>query len=73
MYIYNRGEFSVESKETKQRFALVVEEEVTPPAEISEKMKLLLEEFKEVVHDELPKGLPPHERYPASYFRSKST
>jgi len=48
----------VESKETKQGFALVIKEEVSPLAEISEKMKPLLEEFKGVVHDELLKRLP---------------
>jgi len=37
----------------------VVKEEVIPPAKISEKMRPLLEKFKGVVHDELPKGLPP--------------
>ena len=41
------------------RFALVVKEEVTRTVRIPEKMKPLLEEFKGVVHDELPKGLPP--------------
>jgi len=55
----NRGKFFVESKETKQKFALVVKEEVTPPAEIPKKMRPLLEEFKGVMHDELPEGLQP--------------
>jgi len=32
---------------------------VTPSIEVSEKMKPILEEFKRVVHDELPKELPP--------------
>jgi len=57
--IYNRGEFLVESKETKQIFALVVKEKVGPCIEVFEKMKLMLEEFKRVVHDELLEGLPP--------------
>ena len=46
-------------KGNKAKISLVVKEEVTPPAEILEKMRLLLEEFKGVVNDELPKGLPP--------------
>ena len=37
----------------------MVKEEVTPPAEIPEKMRLLLEKFKGVVHNELLKGLQP--------------
>jgi len=37
----------------------VVKEEITPLAEIPEKMRPLLEEFNGVVHDELPEGLPP--------------
>ena len=49
----------VESKKTKQRFALVVKEEVTSSAEIPEKMRPLLEEFKGVVHDKFSKELPP--------------
>jgi len=48
----------VESKETKQIFTLVIKEEVAPSIEVPEKMKPMLEEFKEVVHDELSKGLP---------------
>jgi len=36
----------VESKETKQNFALVVKKEIIPPVEIFEEMKSLLEEFK---------------------------
>jgi len=39
-------------------FALLVKEEITPPAQIPEKMRSLLEEFKGIVHDELPEGLP---------------
>ena len=57
--ICKRGKFLLESEETKQIFALVVKKEVTPLAEIPEKMRPLLEEFKWVIHDELPKGLPP--------------
>jgi len=56
--ICNRGEFLMESKETKQRFSLAIKE-VTQTARIPDKMKPLLEEFKGVVHDELPEGLPP--------------
>jgi len=56
--ICNQGEFLVESKEIKQRFALIVKE-VTQPTEIPEKMKPLFEEFKRVLHDELPYRLPP--------------
>jgi len=33
--------------------------EVTPSAEVSEKVEPLLEESKEVVHDKLLEGLPP--------------
>jgi len=54
--ICNRSEFLMESKKTKQSLALIVKEKVSPTAEISEKMKPLLEEFKEVVHDKLPEG-----------------
>jgi len=35
----------VESKETKQRFTLIVKEEVDPAIEVPKKMKLMLEEF----------------------------
>ena len=49
----------MESKETKQRFALVVKEEVGPPIEVPEKTKHMLEVFKRIVHDELPDELPP--------------
>ena len=49
----------MESKETKQRLALVVKEEVTPSIEIPENMKLMLEEFKRVDHDEFLEGLLP--------------
>ena len=37
----------------------MVKEEVIPPTKIPEKMKPLLEEFKGVADDELPKGLLP--------------
>jgi len=50
---YNRGEFLVESKKTKQRFVLIVKEEVGPVIEVPEKMKPMLEELKRIVHDEL--------------------
>ena len=43
--ICNRCEFLVESKETKQRFVLVVKEEVIPVIEVPEKMKPMLKEF----------------------------
>ena len=36
----------------------MVKEEVAPSTEVPEKMKLMLEKFKRVVHDELPEGLP---------------
>ena len=49
----------MESKERKPRCALVVKEEVTPPNKIFKKMRLLLKEFKGVVHDELSEELPP--------------
>ena len=49
IFICNRGEFLVESKETKQRFALVIKEKVAPSIEVSKKMKTMLEEFKRVV------------------------
>jgi len=42
----------------------LVNEEVTPHAEVSEKVELLLEESKRVVHDELPEGLPPIKNIP---------
>jgi len=37
----------------------VVKEKVTLSIEVAEKMKPMLEEFKRVVQDELPEGLPP--------------
>jgi len=55
----NRGEFFVKSKETKQGVALLVKEKVTSYAKVLDKMELLLEESKGVVHDELPERLPP--------------
>jgi len=57
--ICNRGEFLVESKETKQRFVLVVKEEVIPIIEVPEKMKPMLKEFQRIVHDELSDKLSP--------------
>ena len=48
----------VESKETKQRFALIVKDEVEPSVEVPEKMKPILEEFQRIVHDELLDELP---------------
>jgi len=48
IYICNRDEFLVESRETKQKFALVIKEEVTPLAEIPKKMRSLLESLKEL-------------------------
>ena len=57
--ICNQDEFLVESKETKQWFALVVKEEVGPAIEVPEKMKLMLKEFQRIVHDELPDEVPP--------------
>ena len=59
IFICNRGESLVDSKETKQGFALLVKEEVNPPTEIDEKMKLLFGEFKEAVGGKLLKGFPP--------------
>ena len=57
--ICNRGEFLVESKETKQRFALGVKEEISPAIEVLKKMKSILEEFQRIVHDELPTNCRP--------------
>ena len=59
IFVCNRGEFLVESKETKQRFALVVKEELGPAIKVPEKMKPMLEEFQRIAHDELPDELPP--------------
>ena len=36
----------------------MVKEEVALSIEVPEKMKLMLEKFKRVVHDKLPEGLP---------------
>ena len=47
----------MESKERKQRFALVVKA-VGPTIEVPEKMKPMLEEFQRIVHDELLDELP---------------
>ena len=49
----------MESKETKQQFALIVKEEIGPTIEVPEKMKHMLEEFQRIVHDELLDELPP--------------
>jgi len=54
--ICNRGEFLVKSNETKQRFALMIKEEVASSIKVLEKTKPMLEEFKKFVHDELPEG-----------------
>ena len=43
--ICTRGVFLTESKETKQRFALVVKEEVVPPSDIPKEITPLLDEF----------------------------
>jgi len=72
----NRGEFFVESKETKQGVALLVKEEVTRPTEVSERVKSLVEESKRVVHNELQEGLPPMKNIQPHMdliFGSKST
>ena len=45
-----------EAKGNKVGIAL---EGVSPTAEIFEKIEPSLEEFKEVIHDELTKGIPP--------------
>ena len=55
----NRGDFFVESKETKQGVALLVKEEVTLPAEVSQNVEPLLKESKGVVQDKLLEGLAP--------------
>jgi len=57
--ICNPGEFLMESKETKQRFALIVKEEIGSTIEIPKKMKPMLEEFQRIVHDELLDELSP--------------
>jgi len=60
----------MESKEIKQRFALV-KKEVAPFIEVPEKMKPMLEKFKRVVHYEFLKGLQPMrdiQRHDASIF-----
>ena len=48
---------SKELNETNERSALLIKEEVNPSTEVSEKVKLLLEEFKGVIHSELPERL----------------
>ncbi|XP_020249363.1 uncharacterized protein LOC109826755 [Asparagus officinalis] len=55
----NKGEFLAESKKLKQRFALVVKEEVKTLTKVSWKMKSLLKEFEVLITEELPEGLPP--------------
>ncbi|XP_020262594.1 uncharacterized protein LOC109838567 [Asparagus officinalis] len=57
--LYNKCEFLAESKELKQRFALVVKEEVKTLIEVPGKMKSLLKEFEVLIPEELPEGLPP--------------
>ena len=61
IFVCNGGELLVESKEIKQRFALVVKGEISQVIviEVPEKMNSMLEEFKKVVHDELSNELPP--------------
>ena len=56
MSICHQGEFFVEPNKIKQSITL---EEVSPTTEILEKIELALEEFKEVVHDELTEELSP--------------
>jgi len=56
MPICNQGEFFTEPKEIKQGIAL---EGVSQTAEIPKKIESSLEEFNEVVQDELTKGLSP--------------
>ena len=57
--ICNRAEFLMESKETKQQFALAVKEKIGPAIEVPEKMKPTLEEFQRIVCDELSDKLSP--------------
>jgi len=57
--VCNSGEFLIESKETKQRFAMVIKEEVTPSVDIPTKLQPLLEKCKEISVDKLRNGLPP--------------
>jgi len=46
-------------KRNKEQICFVVKKKVAPSIEVPEKMKPVLEEFKEVVHDELPEELLP--------------
>ena len=46
-------------KGNKPEICFSGQEEVTPPAEIPKKMRSLLEEFKGVVHGELPEEISP--------------
>ncbi|XP_020258653.1 uncharacterized protein LOC109835064 [Asparagus officinalis] len=55
----NKGEFLAESKELKQRFVLVVKEELKTLMEVPDKMKLLLKEFEVLIPEELPEELHP--------------
>ena len=48
----------MESKETKQWFALVFKEEVSLVIDVAEKMKPMLKKFQRIVHDELLDELP---------------
>ena len=57
--ICNRGEFLMESKETKQQVALLVKEEVGPAIEVLDKMKPTLKEFQRIIHDKLRDELLP--------------
>ncbi|XP_020245443.1 uncharacterized protein LOC109823576 [Asparagus officinalis] len=55
----NKGEFLAELKELKQRFVLVMKEEVKILIEVPEKMKSLLKEFEVLIPEELTADLPP--------------
>ena len=46
-------------KRDKVKICFGIKKEVALSIEVPKKMKLMLEEFKRVVHDKLPKGLPP--------------
>jgi len=51
IFIWNRGEFLVEPKETKQNFALFVKVRIFfPPTKIPEEKRLLMEKFKPPWH-----------------------
>ena len=64
IFICNRGESFVELKEIKQNLAF---KEVSPTAEVLEKIEPLLKKYKGVVRDKFFKILP-HERYSASRY-----